>query len=120
MPRTLIVAVLVFVGLGALFLALRPETTASSGEARERNFDVSIAEDEMDPREISVVEGDAVTLSLSAEEPVEVHVHGYDIEEEVEPGEPAELTFDADLTGRFDIEDHETEDVIGTLVVRPR
>lgn len=111
---------LVFVGLGALFLALRPETTASSGEARERNVDVRIADDEMDPREISAVEGDAVTLSVSAEESVEVHVHGYEIEEEVEPGEPVEISFDADLTGRFDIEDHETEAVIGTLVVRPR
>jgi hypothetical protein len=57
---------------------------------------------------------------VSAEEPVEVHVHGYDIEEEVEPEEPASISFDADLTGRFDIEDHETEAVIGTLVVRPR
>jgi endonuclease YncB( thermonuclease family) len=120
MTRVLIVAVMVILGVGALFLALRPETTASSDEPRERAFDVSIAEGEMDPREVSVVEGDSVTLSVSAEEPVEVHVHGYDIEEEVEPDEPARISFDADLTGRFDIEDHETEAVIGTLVVRPR
>ena len=47
------------------------------------------------------MEGDSVTLSVSAEEPVEVHVHGYDIEVEVEPDEPARISFDADLTGRF-------------------
>lgn len=111
---------LVLLGLGALFLALRPETTASSGEARERNVEVAVADGEMDPRVVSAVEGDSVTLGVSAEEPVEVHVHGYDIEEEVEPGEPVEISFDADLTGRFDIEDHETEDVMGMLVVRPR
>lgn len=120
MTRTLIVAVLVILGVGALFLALRPGTTSSSGGPRERDLDVGIADGEMDPRVISAVEGDSVTLSVSAEEPVEVHVHGYDIEEEVEPGEPVEISFDAGLTGRFDIEDHETEAVIGTLVVRPR
>ena len=120
MTRVLVVAVLVVLGVGALFLALRPGTTASSGEARERNVDVSIADGEMDPRVVSAVEGDTVTLNLSAEEPVEVHLHGYDIEEEVEPDEPVEVSFDADLTGRFDIEDHETEAVLGTLVVRPR
>jgi hypothetical protein len=120
MTRILIVAVLAVLGVGALFLALRPETTGSSDEPRERDFDVSIADGEMDPRVISAVEGDLVTLSVSAEEPVEVHVHGYDIEEEVGPGEPSSISFDADLTGRFDIEDHETEAVIGTLVVRPR
>lgn len=120
MTRVLIVAVLVVLGVGALFLALRPESTGSSDEPRERDFDVSIADGEMDPRRVSVVEGDSVTLSVRTEEPVEVHVHGYDIEEEVEPEEPATISFDADLTGRFDIEDHETEAVIGTLVVRPR
>ncbi len=120
MIRILIVAVLVVLGVGALFLALRPETTGSSDEPHERDFYVSIADGEMDPRVISAVEGDSVTLSVSAEEPVEVHLHGYDIEEEVEPGEPARISFDADLTGRFEIEDHETEAVIGTLVVRPR
>ncbi len=121
MTRTLIVAVLVVLGLGALFLVLRPDTTASSsGGPEERTFDASITGDEMDPGEISVTEGDRVTLRVTSEEPVEVHLHGYDIEEEVEPGEPSEISFDADLTGRFEIEDHETEDVLGTLVVQPR
>ncbi len=45
---------------------------------------------------------------------------GYDIERELEPGEPARLSFDADLTGRFEIEDYETEEELGTLVVEPR
>ena len=120
MTRTLIVAVLVLVGLGALFLVLRPERTASSGEPAERTFDVSITGDEMEPGGVSVTEGDRVTLRLTSEEPVEVHLHGYDLEREVEPGEPAEISFDADLTGRFEIEDHETQTVLGTLVVQPR
>ncbi len=57
---------------------------------------------------------------MTSEEPVEVHVHGYDLEEEVEPGEPAILAFEADVTGRFEIEDHDTGNQLGTLVVEPR
>jgi len=38
----------------------------------------------------------------------------------VEPGREAEIDFEADLTGRFEIEDHETERELGVLQVRPR
>ncbi len=120
MTRALIVVLLVLLGLGALFFALRPDTTASSGEAQEQTFDVSISGGEMEPGELSVTEGDQVNLRITSEEPVEVHLHGYDLEREVEPGEPGEISFEADTSGRFEIEDHETEAVLGTLVVQPR
>jgi FtsP/CotA-like multicopper oxidase with cupredoxin domain len=74
----------------------------------------------MTPSEISATEGDQVTLRMSSQSPAEVHVHGYDLEKEVEPSEPATLSFQANITGRFEIEDHETEEELGTLVVTPR
>ncbi|MDQ3863248.1 MAG: hypothetical protein M3317_07090, partial [Actinomycetota bacterium] len=57
---------------------------------------------------------------ISTDEPMEVHVKGYDVEQEVGPGSPADLRFRADLTGRFEIEDHESEKELGVLQVRPR
>ncbi|MDQ4000970.1 MAG: hypothetical protein M3283_08240 [Actinomycetota bacterium] len=48
------------------------------------------------------------------------HLHGYDLEEEVEPGELTELAFDATLTGRFEIENEQTHEELGTLLVQPR
>jgi hypothetical protein len=51
---------------------------------------------------------------------MELHLHGYDVEGEVEPGEKARLHFEADITGRFEIEDHESESELGVLQVRPR
>ncbi len=117
--RNLIVALLVLLGLGTLFLALRPGPTASN-EPRERTFDIGIEGGEMDPGEIPVTEGDQVTLRLDSDEPIEVHLHGYDIEGAVSPGETAELRFEADLTGRFEIEDHESGKALGVLLVRPR
>ena len=104
--------------LGGLFFLLRPDTPAPGRE--DRRFDVSIEDGEMSSEKISVGEGDRVTLSIEADERLEVHVHGYDVEREVGPGRAAELSFEADLTGRFEIEDHETERGLGALQVRPR
>ena len=104
--------------LGGLFFLLRPDTPA--GAPRDRTFDVSIEDGEMSPPEISVKEGDRVTLHVSSDKPMEFHIHGYDVEREVRPGRKAEVHFEADLTGRFEIEDHKSERELGVLQVRPR
>jgi hypothetical protein len=116
--RALILIAAVVLVLGGLFFLLRPDTRAVGPE--DRRFDVSIEEGEMSPEEISVNEGDRVTLSIESDEPLEVHLHGYDVEREVGPGETGEISFEADLTGRFEIENHETEEELGVLQVRPR
>ena len=59
-------------------------------------------------------------LLLTSDEPVEVHLHGYDLEREIEPGETTTLSFKADLTRRFEIGDYESEEVLGVLLVQPR
>ncbi len=118
MNRTLIAALVVLLALAGLFFALRPGPAADGPS--ERTFALSIENGAMDPGEIEVREGDRVTLRLTSDKPTEVHLHGYDLEEEVSPGEAATLSFEADLPGRFEIEDHESEDVLGVLLVQPR
>ncbi len=129
MNRTVVVIVVVILGLSVLFLALRPDSTSSkddeptetpADEPQERVYDVVIDSGVMDPAEISAEEGDFVTLRLTSASPVEVHVHGYDLEGDVLPGEETALSFEADATGQFEIEDHETEAQLGTLLVQPR
>jgi plastocyanin len=124
---TLIAIVLILLGLGGLFFALRPTTSGDSAptepsadEARERIYEVKIKDGVMSPAEISVEEGDQVMLRWTSNIPVEVHLHGYDLEEEVSPGEETDLSFEANLTGGFEIEEHETETQLGTLLVQPR
>jgi Cupredoxin-like domain len=111
-----LIAVIVCV-LGGLFLLLRPDNRAAGPQ--ERTFEVSIADGEMSPEEISAREGDRVTISIELGEPIELHLHGYDVEREVGPGEPGRLSFEADLTGRFEFENDETEEELGELQVRP-
>ena len=118
MARGLILIAVIVLILGGLFFILRPDTPAAG--PRDRTFDLSIKGGEMNLSEISINEGDGVTLHISSDKPMEFHMHGYDLEREVSPGQPVELHFKADLTGRFEIEDHESERELGVLQVRPR
>lgn len=118
MTRAVLLILITILALGGLFVALRPDPPAEGPQ--EQMINVEIREDAMKPAEIAVGEGDRVTLRVTSDHPVELHLHGYDRELEAEPGETATLSFKATLTGRFEIEDHETGAELGTLVVRPR
>lgn len=118
MARLLVLVLGVALLLAGLFVLLRPNSPTAEPQTRE--FDLRISDEVMEPSDVTVTEGDRVVLRISTDSPLEVHVHGYDIEREVEPNEPARLSFEADLTGRFEIEVHETEEELGTLVVEPR
>ena len=134
MIRALILIPILLLVLVALFFLLRPNSSApdsatapesstsetTAEEPQEETFDLAIRGGTMTPNEINVSEGDHVNFRITSDSPVEFHVHGYDLEEEIEPGEPAELAFDATITGRFEIEDHDTETTLGELIVQPR
>lgn len=74
----------------------------------------------MTPARITVNEGDRVNLRITSDSPLEFHLHGYDLEKEVEPNTPADLPFEATITGRFQIEDHDSDTELGELIVQPR
>ncbi len=72
-------------------------------------------------KEIEVTKGDEVRLSVSSDVPAEVHVHGYEIEQEVEPGTPTVVDFPAKIDGKFEIELHLADDEfqVAELTVQP-
>ena len=122
--RNLVVVLVTLIVLGVLFVLLRPESSAPEssdvGETQEQPIALAINGNNMSPDEVSVTEGDQVTLQIISDHPIEVHLHGYDLEEVVGAEEPGELSFEATMTGRFPIEDHDTEAELGTLLVQPR
>jgi hypothetical protein len=122
LSRTLILMLLVLVVLGALFAVLHSDEPGGPAAAapRERTIQLAVEDGAMSPDEVEAGEGDRVNLLLTSDELVEVHLHGYDLEREIEPGETTTLSFEADLTGRFVIEDHESEEVLRVLLVQPR
>lgn len=94
--------------------------------AEPRSIDLTISNGALpaDQQLVAVAQGDELTLRLTSDEPVEVHLHGYDIEEKVSPGTTVSRRFTARAAGRFPLELHGDrrggERVVGYLEVRPR
>jgi hypothetical protein len=68
--------------------------------------------------------GDTVRIVVTSDAPDEIHLHGYDIYENVAPGKPGRFVFRADIEGIFEIESHVAEDagrdpLLARLVVEP-
>ena len=55
---------------------------------------------------IRITEKDVIELRFTSDEPVELHLHGYDLEIHVRPDEPAAMAIEAHATGRFPITRH--------------
>ena len=71
------------------------------------------------PRRPEFTVGDRVILVVRADVVDHVHVHGYDLMEDVAPGSPARFSFRADAPGRFEVELEDRHLPITELVVGP-
>ena len=90
-------------------LALMLSAISSAGAlAAELTFDIKVERRRVSDtmRLIRVNEGDVVKLQWISDQPLILHLHGYDIEKRVVPGAITEMTFTAYATGRFPINVH--------------
>jgi hypothetical protein len=95
---------LILVTALALFLGV-----ATPGmDAAELTFVLRIANGRVpqDMRLIRVKKNDVVKLAWSTDKPMQIHLHGYDIEKDLVPGTVTEMTFTARATGRFTVAAH--------------
>ncbi len=67
---------------------------------------------------VKVDAGTDVRLLVTSDKPDGVHVHGYEIEQELGAGDQATIEFTADQTGVFAIEMHESDLQLVQLEVR--
>jgi hypothetical protein len=65
-------------------------------------------------------QGETVRFRVQADVADHVHVHGYDLMEDVEPGKTVTFSFPADITGIFEIELEDAGEQIAQLRVDPR
>ena len=66
-----------------------------------------------------VKKGTRVVVVVRADAGEAVHIHGYDLEKPVTPGTPVRLPFRATIPGRFEIELHHPDALLGVLTVTP-
>jgi hypothetical protein len=93
-------------------------TSGSESEAGQRiEVQVTGGRASGDTGRVPVAAGEHVTLAITSDTADEVHVHGYDLEAELSPGEPTEIAFDATIPGVFEVELHEAGTLLLTLQV---
>lgn len=70
-------------------------------------------------QELEFTAGDRVAFEVDSDVAEEVHVHGYDVIVDVEPGKPERFDFTADIEGVFEVELEESAVQIAELTVNP-
>ena len=66
-----------------------------------------------------VKKGTRVVVVVRADAGEAVHIHGYDLERPIRPGEPTRLPFKATIPGRFEVELHHPDALLAVVEVRP-
>ena len=67
----------------------------------------------------TVDKGDRVVLVVRTDSGEAVHLHGYNLEQEIVPGKPVRLSFTANIAGRFELELHPTDTLLAVIEVKP-
>ena len=70
-------------------------------------------------RELRFKEGGTIRFRVTGQADDEVHLHGYDIEKPVGPGNAANFSVPATITGRFEVELHDNATPIAEVTVEP-
>jgi len=111
-------AYLIFQGVGGGGQAVSIDLTVSGHSMAPTN--PGAVSNDYPPSTVVVKQGDRVTMTIRADQPEEVHLHGYDIAFAV-PGVNGKVThtFTADKTGSFPMEIEETSTPLGQFVVTP-
>ena len=65
-------------------------------------------------------EGETVRFRVRSDQPDHVHIHGYDIMKDVEPGQTVDVAFKGDITGIFEVEFEDSAQEIAELRVDPK
>src|SRR5262245_36905790 len=89
-------------------LSLTGALAVAAADAAEVTYALTVANGRVpdNMRLIRVKQNDVVKLEWRTDKPLSVHLHGYDIEQELKPGTVTEMTFTARATGRFTVEPH--------------
>ena len=102
---------IVIMGLVCLMVfiasACGSENTPSSSGVTQIDVQIKGGEASGVGETVSINKGDDVKISFTSDEHLTVHLHGYDIKEDVPKGGEAVIEFNANATGRFLITSHQ-------------
>jgi hypothetical protein len=94
-------------------------TTTTTEKAPVTTIEIVGGEPKGGVEELEVNKGDQVKFKVVSDAASEVHVHGYDLFENVEAGGSVSFSFVAEIDGIFDVELEDTATQIAELRVNP-
>lgn len=114
----IVLAVACVTTLLLLYEHMQPQPHAPA-QTQTHSISMAIADGhrESGPAEIETFVGDRLVLSVTADHPAELHLHGYDKTLDVTPGSAAKLDLLLEHSGRFELEAHGQGDHHGALTV---
>lgn len=81
--------------------------TTTTTTTAEPEVDVEIRDGEVtSPDRFEYGQGEEVNITVLSDTAYELHVHGYDLRFDLEPGVPFTIEFVADVPGIFEVETH--------------
>jgi len=85
--------------------------TSSASGAPATRIEVTVSHGRISPKPSlhHIHLGDRVQLTVTSDQPDEVHLHGYDQEIAIQPGKPGTINVTADLPGIFEVELHKSD-----------
>jgi len=93
--------------IAAAVVATASLAQAGSAPPAARTFTVAVAGGKVKGSDtLKVKQGERVELHFTSDQPMVLHLHGYELQAKVEPPKPSVLAFKADLTGRFPVHQH--------------
>lgn len=94
-------------------------TSGSMASKADQSYSVKLVKGQPSggPRNFKAKVGDRVMFDISSDEAHSVHLHGYDVESDVEAGGAAMIEITANDSGSFEIEVEDTGTLIGNLEV---
>ena len=99
-----------FVGILILIASVLGCSNGDMPEDLEISLNIQNRTIDIDPPVIKAKEGDSVTLLINADESGSVHLHGYNIEVNIDTSDIAKIAFDANATGSFALTFHPGSD----------
>jgi ABC-type glycerol-3-phosphate transport system substrate-binding protein len=98
-------------------------TTTTTGNGSPKQQKVVISIENAVPvggiKRVTVKKGETLTLVVGSDVADEIHLHGYNLKQDVAAGGTAKLTFVANVPGRFEVELEEHGTQIADLTVTP-
>ena len=95
--------------------------TAKPSITDETIIKITISQGKMKPQEMAFSFNQEKTLLITSDVAAELHIHGYEIKQELSPDQITNISFITNLAGRYPMELHlgDNELEIGSLSVYP-